>query len=149
MSWSVVHPVVLQLGFVEYVEQTARAPDAPVFPLLRSGGPDNKLGYYFTKWFSAYRREIGVYEKGMDYHSFRHGVTTKLYEAEVQEAFIDELTGHEGQGTSRKVYKKKMPLPVLLRAISAVQWPEVQVAPATTSLKHAKDASRESTSSAS
>ena len=123
-----IHPVALELGFVEYVEKTAERPDALVFPLLRPGGPDKKLGYYFTKWFSAYRREIGVYERGMDYHSFRHGVTTKLYEEEVQEALIDELTGHEGQGTSRKVYKKQMPLPVLFKAISAVQWPEVQLA---------------------
>jgi integrase len=120
-----IHPAVIRLGFVEYVEQVATEPDALVFPLLRPGGPDNKLGFYFTKWFSRYRQEIDLYEKGLDYHSFRHGVTTKLYEAGVQEALIDELTGHEGQGTSRKVYKKQMPLHVLLEAISKVTWPEV------------------------
>src|SRR5207302_10262123 len=41
----------------------------------------NKLGFYFTKWWSRYRRDVGVYEKGFDYHSFRHGVTTKLFAA--------------------------------------------------------------------
>jgi integrase len=117
------------LGFVEYVKETASGPDALVFPLLRPGGPDRKLGYNFTKWFSKYRRDIGLYEKGVDYHSFRHGVTTKLYEAGVQEALIDELTGHEGQGTSRRVYKKQMPLRVLLEAISKVEWSEMALIP--------------------
>ncbi len=68
---------------------------------------------------------MGVYEKGLDYHSFRHGVTTKLYAAEVSPAIIDELTGHEGEGTSQVVNKKDMPLAVLYKAISKVQWPEV------------------------
>jgi len=122
-----IHPAVLKLGFVEYVEQTAPQPGDLVFPLLRPGGPDKKLGFYFTKWFSAYRKAIGLYEKGLDYHSFRHGVTTKLYAASVQEALVDELTGHEGKGTSRKVYKKDMPLSVLVEAISKVEWPEIKL----------------------
>ena len=128
-----IHPSVLRLGFIEYIEQVAPQPHSLVFPRLRPGGPDKKLGFNFTKWFSRYRQEIGLYEKGMDYHSFRHGATTKLYEAGVSEAYIDELTGHEGQGTSRKVYKKQMPLPVLLEAISKVDWPEVVLTPATLS----------------
>jgi integrase len=122
-----IHPAVLKLGFVEYVDRTAPQPGDLVFPLLSPGGPDNKLGFYFTKWFSTYRKAIGIYEKGLDYHSFRHGVTTKLYAANVQEALVDELTGHEGKGTSRKVYKKDMPLPVLLEAISKVEWPEINL----------------------
>ncbi|HEX3882405.1 MAG TPA: site-specific integrase [Stellaceae bacterium] len=122
-----IHPRVLKLGFLEYVEKAKEQERSKlIFPLLMPGGPDRKLGYYFTKWFTRYRQAIGLYEKGLDYHSFRHGVTTKLYEADVQEAFIEELTGHEGQGTSRKVYKKQMPLSVLLTAISFVRWPELE-----------------------
>jgi integrase len=120
-----VHPEVQALGFLEYVETSAPDPDDLLFPELRPGGPDNKLGYYFTKWWSRYRRDVGVYEKGLDYHSFRHSVTTKLYEAEVSPAIIDELTGLEGEGTSQVVYKKNMSLKVLYKAISKVKWPEV------------------------
>jgi len=122
-----VHPAVMALGFLDYVKQTAPAPSDLVFPQLQPGGPDNKLGFYFTKWWSRYRKEIGLYEKGLDYHSFRHGVTTKMYAAGVSEAVVDELTGHEGQGTSRTVYKKEMPLPVLHAAISTIEWPEVSL----------------------
>jgi integrase len=122
-----MHRVVIELGFIEYVQAVAPNADDLVFPELLPGGPDQKLGFYFTKWFSKYRRDVGLYEKGLDYHSFRHGVTTKLFAANVSVPVVDELTGHEGSGTSSKVYKKDLPLPVLKAAIDAIEWPEVRL----------------------
>lgn len=121
-----VHPAVLKLNFIEYVQAVGEERGSLVFPNLAQGGPDAKLGYYFTKWWTRYRRAVGLYEKGLDYHSFRHGVTTKLYAADVSEPLVDELTGHEGKSTSRVVYKKELPLSVLFVAISKVSWPEVE-----------------------
>lgn len=124
-----VHPVVLSLGFIDYVSTTAPKPEDMVFPALRPGGPDSKVGGPFTQWWTNYRRTIGVYARWLDYHSFRHGVTTKLFEAGVPEVVVDELTGHEGQGTSRKVYNRRnrQPLATLRDAIAKVQWPEVSL----------------------
>jgi integrase len=122
-----IHPKVLVLDFLGYVEKTAPNDDARVFPELNPGGPDGKLGFYFTKWFTAYRRNIGVYKAGLDYHSFRHGVTTKLFAAGVSRVIVDELTGHEGQGTSQTEYYRGSPLSVLLEAISKVDWPEMRL----------------------
>lgn len=59
-----VHPAVLSLGFIDYVETTASTADAMVFPELRPGGPDNKYGFSFTKWWTRYRQDIDLYEKG-------------------------------------------------------------------------------------
>ena len=120
-----IHPALLAMGFMAYVESVAPGPDDRLFPKLKPGGADNKLGHSFSKWWTRYRREVGVYEPGLDYHSFRHGVTTKLYAAEVSDVFVDELTGHEGQGTSRAVYTKEMPLTKLYDAICKVDWPEL------------------------
>ena len=122
-----VHPRLEQLGFLDYVAETRSSGHEFVFPELRVGGPDKKRGYYFTKWWTEYRKAIGVYEQGLDYHSFRHGVTTKLFAASVPEAHVDELTGHDGGGVSRRVYKKDMPLEVLRDGIAKVQWPEVDL----------------------
>ncbi len=71
-----IHPAIEAMGFLEYVSTTAPKAGDMVFPLLKPGGPDKKIGYYFTKWWTAYRKSVGVYEKGLDYHSFRHGMTT-------------------------------------------------------------------------
>jgi integrase len=102
------------------------APNASdaVFPNLRPGGADNKLGFTFTKWFSRYRRDVGVYEKGLDYHSFRHGVATKLAAAEVSLDARNELLGHEGKSVDERVYQKGLPLTRLADAIACVEWLE-------------------------
>lgn len=122
-----IHPTLIALGFLDYVRLAAPTPGDQLFPKLTPGGADGKRGHSFSKWWTRYRREIGVYEPGLDYHSFRHGVTTKLFAAEVSEVFVDELTGHEGKGTSRAVYTKEMPLRKLFDAICKVEWPEVTV----------------------
>jgi hypothetical protein len=89
---------VIRLGFLDYVEKIAPEASDPLFPDLEPGGADNKRGYTFSKWWPRYRRAIGLYERGLDYRSFRHSVTTKLVEADVSQASIDELTGNGGRG---------------------------------------------------
>ena len=118
---------MIELGFKEYVEDARGIGERFLFPELEPGGPDNKRGFYFTKWWTRYRQSVGVYEKGLDYHSFRHGVTTKLYSAGVEEVLVDELTGHDGGGTSRRVYKKDLPIGVLFDAICKVEWEEISL----------------------
>ncbi len=120
-----IHPKIIALGFLDYVRATAPKDADRLFPNLIPGGADEKYGHAFTKWFSRYRKEIGLYEKGLDYHSFRHGVTTKLFGAGVEKVVVDALTGHEGAGISEKVYLKQLPLETLYAAICKVEWPEV------------------------
>jgi integrase len=100
-------------------------PSDRIFPQLSPGGPDKKLGFYFTKWWSRYRREIGVYEAGLDYHSFRHTVATALGAAGVHPDHRRALLGHEGKYTDERVYVKDFPLTVLLDAIRRLDWPSV------------------------
>jgi site-specific recombinase XerD len=122
-----LHPELQRLGFLDYVTGTAPNADDRVFPLLHPGGPDQKLGYYFTKWWSRYRRDIGVYEKGLDYHSFRANVTTKLTEAGVGLEVRNELLGHEGKSIDEQNYQKGFSLKFLADAISKISWPEIKL----------------------
>lgn len=120
-----LHPELKRLDFLGYVEKTAPNPQDRIFPLLQPGGPDQKLGYFFTKWWSRYRKDIGVYEKGLDYHSFRAGVATKLAEANVSLEIRNELLGHEGSSIDERNYQKGFQLKLLAEAISRVSWSEV------------------------
>ncbi len=125
-----LHPELIRIGFLDYVAEATARPQDQVFPELKPGGKDRKLGYNFSKQFSAYREAIGVRCPGLDYHSFRHGVTTKLYQANVSEAWIDLLTGHDQDGgESRRRYLKGIPLPQLRDAIERVTWPELDLLP--------------------
>ena len=123
-----LHSELIRMGFLDYVAKVTARPQDQVFPELRPGGRDHKLGYSFSKQFSEYRKDIGLRRRGLDYHSFRHGVTTKLYQADVSEAWIDLLTGHDqGGGESRRRYLKGIPLPQLRSAIERVTWPELDL----------------------
>ena len=122
-----VHPYLIERGFLDYVAGLPDDPEGMVFPELKPGGPDNKFGFYFSKWFTAYRRSIGLYQNKLDYHSFRHGVTTKLFSGGVGSTVVDELTGHESKGTSASTYNKGATLKDLKDAISKVEWPEVEL----------------------
>lgn len=117
-----IHPVLLGMGFIEYVRSAAPAVDDPVFPDLEPGGADLKRGYGFTKWFSRYRKAIGI-KKGRDYHSFRHNVTTQLLNNGVPPHLVDQITGHAGTGETVGRYFKGSPLKQLAAAISSVWWP--------------------------
>jgi integrase len=122
-----LHPILLEHGFMDYLTTTAPNPDDRVFPQLRPGGPDKKIGYYFTKWWTQYRRDVGVYQEKLDYHSFRGGVTTKLSAANISLDVRNELLGHEGKSVDQQVYLKGLPLQMLADAIALVEWPEVQL----------------------
>ena len=115
-----LHLELQRLGFLNYVEKTAPNPADKVFPQLRPGGPDGKFGYFFTKWWTQYRKDIKVYGKGLDYHSFRAGVTTKLAAAGVSLEVRNELLGHEGKSVDEQTYLKGFPLRVLADAINLV-----------------------------
>lgn len=123
-----IHPVLINLGFLEYVAQIAPAPSDSVFPQLKARGADMKRGIGFTVWFTGYRRKIGLYEELMDYHSFRHGVATKLHSSDAKKTNIIAITGHEGDGTDETVYfdRDEIPISTLYETICKVSWPEVE-----------------------
>jgi integrase len=117
-----VHPALKSAGFLKYVAKMHGEGHTMLFPHLKRGGPDKRLGYKWTQWFTQYRREIGVYREGLDFHAFRHSFTTALQDAEVPEPIIDELTGHEGNGETRR-YTKEFRVQKLREAVAKVRYP--------------------------
>jgi integrase len=128
-----VHSAVLRLGLV--VLATA-AGDSLLFPMLRGGGRDRKLSYRYSKEFTSYRKHIGLYRRGMDFHSFRHTVTTKLIaEGRCSILETDEITGHdskhrkeirENQSESLRYFKGHK-IGVLKEAIEIIAYPQVDI----------------------
>ncbi|WP_295686984.1 site-specific integrase, partial [uncultured Nevskia sp.] len=127
-----LHREVLRLGFLDYVAAVAPNPSDFLFPLLK---PDpnnaNLRSGKFSQWFTDYRRSVGINQEGFAFHSFRHGVATKLNAAGVPDATIIELIGHEGTTTLQTHYIKRghIPLAALQEAINRIKWPEVVLEP--------------------
>lgn len=111
-----VHPELIKLGWLEYVETQRKAGQLNVFPNLRPGGADDRLGHNYSKWFTRYRRDVGVYAPGRDFHSLRHSATTFLKRGGVADSVIDELTGHATVGETAR-YSKGLTVANLKEAI--------------------------------
>lgn len=118
-----VHPKLIELGFLNYVEEACAHQSDFVFPDLAHDDPSKKLGTSFSKWFTRYRKAIGMYEPLLDYHSFRHTFTTAAYSVNASDAIVDALTGHNGKGTSREVYLKQLNVPSLFKIVRKIEWP--------------------------
>jgi integrase len=91
-----VHPEVIRLGFLTYVEERRRADGADAW-LFPSVAPDRgRAGVpAWSKWFGRYLRdEGGVTDKAKVFHSFRHTVKDALRRGRADHEMREALIGH-------------------------------------------------------
>jgi integrase len=124
-----VHPELVRIGLIEFVERIRQehGGDARLFPLL-TPGPRGGFGEAWSKWFGRYIRQLGITNKALVFHSFRHGFKDALRAAGVSEDVNDALTGHAGAGTVGRSYGakdmlKRFGLPILNGAVAKVCYP--------------------------
>jgi len=117
-----VHPLVVDIGFLEYVAGMHRQGARLVFPELKPGGTAKRLGYTISKWFPTYRAAIGI--TGVDLHGLRHTAITKLISEGVHPDVVDALDGHETPG-ERGRYGKAPELRALLSAVERITYQDV------------------------
>ncbi|MCP1271942.1 tyrosine-type recombinase/integrase, partial [Acetobacter cerevisiae] len=101
-------------------------PDAPLFPECKPGGPAGKRGYYFSKRFTEFRRDVlGAASDGLvTFHSFRKCFGTFMRRAavagvsECQLSVAQKLMGHKPQTITETTYMEaEMPWPIYEAAI--------------------------------
>lgn len=115
-----VHSQLIELGLLERVQFQKTSGEVMLFSDLTPGGADQRLGHAFSKWFARYRQDVGIYRRGLDFHSFRHTATTLMQRAGVGIAAIDELTGHATPGETAR-YSHGMTMQQLADAIEAIK----------------------------
>ncbi len=118
-----LHPALLDLGFMNYVE-TVRASGAvhlfPNLPHRRGEHPTRAL----SKWLNRYLDYLGITDKRKTFHSFRHSFKEACDNAGITKVISDRLTGHAssdvsgmyGEGpniTTLHEALKKLPFPTL------------------------------------
>ena len=126
-----MHPEILRLGFLGYVEKTEPNPEDPLFPDLEPQGKDRKRGPRITRWFREYREKIGVYREGVAMHAFRHTANTRLrvvIQTYQQERHVAYLLGHsQGGGEGRERYDKGPGLQAVAETLALLQYPELDL----------------------
>lgn len=116
-----IHPLLLELGFLDYVDAQKRAGKRDLFPGLR---PEKatRAGENLGEWFSRYLEYIGMKRERLSFHSFRHSFDTHLLNREVPDVRVSELMGHAQHGQTRNRYYKGARLAKLTEAIASINY---------------------------
>lgn len=115
-----VHPVLIELGFLEYVKSLQARGAVQLWPNLKK----KRDGYSqdFGKWYQRFnRREITQHPKRV-FHSFRHGAIDALKQAGIAETTVQELMGQENANVTFGRYGKSFKPTVLLEVLNKVEF---------------------------
>lgn len=115
-----LHPTLIELGFIDYVQGLSDK-NGQIFPLLARAGEGQKLTDNFGKWFTRYRRSLGIPE-GMVFHGLRHTWKTKAVDAGILERICRQFMGHEAKDVADK-YGAAPSMHIMVPAIASYRIP--------------------------
>ncbi|MFP3243940.1 MAG: site-specific integrase [Paraburkholderia sp.] len=90
-----LHRVVVESGFLAYVEKLRSAGEAQLFPELKPG--KNGYGKNVTRRFADYLDERKIIDDRKVFHSFRHTFIGRMTELNVHPAMLMAIVGHYDQ----------------------------------------------------
>jgi integrase len=95
-----VHPEVIRLGFLSYVEARRKGDGANAW-LFPSVAPDRSRAGVpaWSQWFGRYLRAAAVTDKAKVFHSFRHTVKDALPRGRTDHEVREALIGHAQAST--------------------------------------------------
>ena len=120
-----IHPDVINMGFLKYVEQMKNANEERLFPELTRG----RTGYYsdpFSKWFGRFLNSLEAKTKFTSFHSFRHCFRDAMREADIPQEAALKLGGWSESGV-HAAYGKGLSLTKLREEIAKIKYPGVNL----------------------
>lgn len=120
-----VHRTLIDLGFLEHVEERRRKGEKRLFPDLEMGAD----GYYsspFSKRFGRFLGAVGVKRRTNAFHSFRHSFEDACRASGVSKEVMDALQGHGERGMSAR-YGSGFGLETLNDAITELHYRDLDL----------------------
>lgn len=122
-----IHPELTRLGFVQYVTEMRKAGHKHLFPEMISPNSKSVASTVYKSIFRSWRKwafphgtqwrhEVRGQVKDKDVHSFR-GVAVTLMKGKVEDSVRIDIIGHEGEGTTDRVYDEEAELGDKLKAL--------------------------------
>ena len=116
-----MHPELIRLGFLQYIEERRKQGDARLFPLLKKHS-SGRWTQNWSKWWRTYARgTVGITDPRKVFHSFRHTFIRACRECGIEEEQRIAITGHAG-GTVGRVYGGHYPVPALAGAMKRLRY---------------------------
>lgn len=120
-----IHPQLLQLGFLEYVEARRGAGEFLLFPEGTVNGR-GQVGAKLGERFSAFVKSLNLKGTKLGMHSFRHSFEDALRRAELAERTSSALSRRNEQG-SGKAYGDGMSTRQKAEALANVTYPRLDL----------------------
>jgi integrase len=115
-----VHPELVRLGLLDYLEARKKAGGGPLFPALKSGQDSPTESW--SKWWGRYARRHGITDRRKVFHSFRHLVKDGFRNNGVEHALAEVIQGHALPGVGQG-YGDGYSLQVKAEAMAKLQYP--------------------------
>ena len=115
-----LHSRLIELGFIEYVKSLDKLNSIRLWQRLKA----NAYGKYssaYSKRFGKFKRAIGIDDKQLTFHSFRHTLANELKQADVTEHLIAQLIGHWNSSNTMSRYGKDYKLEKMREVIKRIQ----------------------------
>jgi integrase len=116
-----LHPALIQLGFLAFVESIHDKGHARMWPNLKRRGTDGYC-HAIGKWFQRFNRQHVTNDPLKTFHSLRHTFADTLKQQGEQEALISELMGHANASITTGRYGKRYRPQGLLEAVSRLDY---------------------------
>lgn len=122
-----VHPELLRLGFLRYVDERRKSGEAKLFP----GEVENSRGQWgdgLSDWFIRLIANQDITGTKLGMHSFRHNWQDRLREAGLHGTAIgQELAGRSKGGDASNNYGSGSSTKSLAQAVAKINYPELDL----------------------
>ena len=95
-----IHPVVLAAGFDDLVRRRRADGNEMLFPELKYSALGG-YGHEFSKWFGRHLDSIGLTDKALVFHSFRHLLRELARDAGLSDEITDAIGGWAAKSAGR------------------------------------------------
>ncbi|MEW6384744.1 MAG: site-specific integrase, partial [Pseudomonadota bacterium] len=96
-----LHPKLIELGFLEYVEANRKAGHTSLWPKMRTRAKNTNNSEVLGKWFNRFIHETLKMPRSVVFHSFRHAFKDMCRDALIPRDLHHALTGHAKGGDGR------------------------------------------------
>ena len=118
-----MHPEVIRLGFLDYIERVRKAGYDMAFPDAKKAS-DGRYSTWFQKPFARYLKQIGIKSGRKEcFHSFRHTWVTGMRRADVSEEIRRAIGGWKRGNESAEIGYGAQDFPRLLKYLEMLEYP--------------------------